>query len=172
MTSAKQHPVFPKTPESQVSNWNCGPALPQIIRQLPRFNPVRIAETERHIVPSSAPSRSTNTGNLKVRLASGMAPRIGVSEVSDAIGAPFVASVAAEYTTSCRITPYRDLAADCSMSFVPCDVTNESTVHETRRAIAASGRIVRGNAPNLGGSHEKRNVDQRLPTRREPDWRC
>ncbi len=101
-----------------------------------------------------------------------MAPRIGVSEVSDAIGAPFVASVAAEYTTSCRITPYRDLAADCSMSFVRCDVTNESTVHETRRAIAASGRIVRGNAPNLGGSHEKRNVDQRLPARREPDWRC
>ena len=172
MTSAKHQPVLPQTPASRVSGWNCGPALPQIIRQLPRFDPVRIAETERHIVPASASSRSTNTGNLKVRLTSGMTPRIGVSEDSDFIGASCVASTVAGLKSHRLITSHHDLAAARSLPSVSCDVTIELSVHNTRRIIATSERIVRGNAPNIGGSHEKRNVDQCSPAGREPDWRC
>lgn len=173
MTSAIHQPVLTQTPELHASVWKCGPALPQFVSQLPHFDPVRNAETARHIVPVSAPSRSTNIGNLKVRLASGMTPRSGVAEVPGADGAPScVASTDSEHTTHCFVTSYHDLAAASSLSSDACDVTNEPTVHDTRRATATPERIARGNAPNIGGSHEKRNVDQCSSAGREPDWRC
>jgi hypothetical protein len=172
LTSAKYQPVLPQTPELQVAGWTCGPALPQIIRQLPRFDPVRVAETKRHTVPSSAPSRSATTGNWKVRLASGKTPQTGVSDIPGGIGAPGVACRVAERKADRLITPPHDLAADRSQSFVPCDATNEPSVHDAYRVPATFERIVRGNAPNIGGSYEKRNVDQRTPAGRKPYWRC
>ena len=172
MTSVKHQPAFPQTPELQVPGWNCGPALPQIISQLPHFNLVRVAETKRQAVPSSAPFRSTGTGNWKIRMASGLTPKTSVSDIPDAISEPCVASAAAEQNADRLVTPCYDLAASCSLSLVLCGETIEPAVHNAHRTVATFERIVRGNAPNIGGSHEKRNVDQCSPARREPDWRC
>jgi hypothetical protein len=149
------------------------PKLSRILRLLPCLDSVRGAETHRFDVASAAFSQSLlATGDLAFEIAAGTESRPDISEFSDSIEPADSAFDAAELKSQCPATANSGSLANCSESFSQSRMTYESVVQDVRQETLAAERFVRGNAPNIRGSHEERNVDQRSPAGREPDWRC
>jgi len=149
------------------------PNLSRIFRLLPCLDSVRVAETQRFDVAAAALSQSLlATADLTFEIAASTKSRPNISEFSDSIEPANSAFDAAELKSQCRTTANSGSPAICRESFSQPRMTHEPVVQDVRQEALAAERFVRGNAPNIRGSHEERNVDQRSPAGREPDWRC
>ena len=172
LTSAIHQVVVPQTSDSHMSCRKRRPTLPRIIRQLPCLDSVRVAGTQRNDVASAAFSRSAAAGDSTIQLAPETTSRTKVSEIRDDIRPTRVAQEVTEPEVCRHTTSNKESAANRCMPRTFKSVTSKSAVRVVRQAAMSHERFVRGNAPNIGGSHEKRNVDQRSSAGREPDWRC
>lgn len=160
-------------PASRALTRKCRPDLSRSLSVLPCLDSVRVAETHRIDVASAAFSQSLlATGDKTFEIAAGTESRPGISEFSDSIEPANNAFDAAELKSQRHTTANSGTSALCSESFSQSRMTYESAVQDVRQDALTAERFVRGNAPNIRGSHEERNVDQRSPTGRKPDWRC
>lgn len=149
------------------------PDLSRSLSVSPRLDSVRVAETHQIDVASAAfPQSLLATGDKTFEIAAGTESRPDISEASDSIEPVNSVFDAAERKSQRRTTANIGSSAICSESFLQSRMTYEPVVQDVRQEALAAERFVRGNAPNIRGSHEERNVDQRSPAGRKPDWRC
>jgi len=160
-------------PVSRVLVWKRRPNLSRSLKLLPCLDSVRVAETHRlHVAPAAFPQSLPAPGDITIGIAPGTKSRPDISESSDSIEPANSALDAAEQESCCHASANSESPATCSESFSQCCVTYEPVVQDVRQDVLAAERFVRWNTPNIRGSHEERNVDQRSPAGREPDWRC
>ena len=160
-------------PASRALTWRCRPDLSQALSVLPCLDSIRVAETHRIDAASAAYFLSLlAAGDNTFEIAAGTESRSDISEFSDSIEPANNALDAAELKSQRRTTTNSGSSAICSESLSQSRMACEPVVQDVRQEALAAERFVRGNVPNIRGSHEEGNVDQRSPAGRKPDWRC
>jgi hypothetical protein len=167
LSSARFRPVALQSPEIMASCWTCRLTGLSPLRLLPCLDSIRVRKLQQCCLLTDVQSKPVFYAGLNTSMASEATSRTGFSDFpAKCLTSEIVGPSAFRHTNfgSGQLTRRRRSSGLGSL-------TDRSNAGLIRQKVHATERIAQGNAPNIGGSHEKRNVDQRSPAGREPDWR-
>ena len=167
LTSALLHTVLLQPPENAAVSCTCRLPMPPSIRLLPCSDSPRATDEQSCCAPVDLTGRSKFRVDFSFDMALRATSRTNKPRVQHVLATTGVAGRSAFHraiSNSKLLTHRRQWLNVVRMS-------GSAGINSVRRETLAAERIVRGNAPNIRGSHEKRNADQCSPAGRKPDRR-
>ena len=171
LTSAMFHPVLTQRPDDRADCSERRPARPPFLRLLPCTDSFRAAGVRQFRRLTLEQIKLEFIVGSSTDMASEATSRTNALCVRGPFQATTVASGVAERSAFRHAASSRGLHHECRLALNGKCVTDICDAEPVRRETLSEERFVRGNAPNIGVPHEKRNADQRSPAGREPDRR-